>query len=218
MNLSACRSALATTTLALSAFSATGARAQQYAPPPPGPMNSQVQPAQPGSPAPIERLSAQPQGVADILMSLASTPATRSAFTFDRDMLQSMEGVLGGGTGALNSVTVENYRYHEPAFYIPENMAALNATYNAAGWKHLVDPRPSPRDSSAPQRPLTDLWLHFANTEIDHVTVVIRAPRQMSVIEVSGVLRPLDLVHLSGHFGIPKVDPGAVMEPAPPGR
>ncbi|WP_263380934.1 hypothetical protein [Granulicella paludicola] len=214
MNLSACRSALATTTLALSALSATGAHAQQYAPPPPGPVNSQVQSA----PAPIERLSAQPQGVADILLSLASTPATRSAFTFDRDMLQSMDGVIGGGTGALNSVTVENYSYHEPAFYIPENMAALSAAYNAAGWKHLVDPRPSPRDGAAPSRPLTDLWLHFANTEIDHVTVIIRAPRRMSVIEVSGVLRPLDLVHLSGRFGIPKVDPGAVMEPATPGR
>jgi hypothetical protein len=40
----------------------------------------------------------------------------------------------------------------------------------------------------------------------------------MSVIEVSGALRPLDLVHLSGHLGIPKVDPNAVMVPAPPGR
>jgi hypothetical protein len=40
----------------------------------------------------------------------------------------------------------------------------------------------------------------------------------MNVIEVSGLLRPLDLVHLSGHFGIPKVDPNAVMVPAAPGR
>jgi hypothetical protein len=187
----------------------SGLRARQYGPPPPppGPMNAQVQP-----------LSDQPRGVQEILMTMASTPATRTGFTFDRDMLQAMDGVIGGGTAALNSVMIENYRYHEPAFYIPENMAALSATYNAAGWKHLVDPRPGPREGSAPSRPMTDLWLHFANTEIDHVTIIIRAPRQMSVIEVSGVLRPLDLVHLSGHFGIPKVDPGAVMEPAPPGR
>jgi hypothetical protein len=40
----------------------------------------------------------------------------------------------------------------------------------------------------------------------------------MNVIEVSGELRPLDLVHLSGHFGIPKVDPEAVMVPAAPGK
>jgi hypothetical protein len=48
--------------------------------------------------------------------------------------------------------------------------------------------------------------------------VLVRGVKQMSVIEVSCELRPLDLVHLSGHFGIPKVDPGAVMVPAPPGR
>ena len=69
-----------------------------------------------------------------------------------------------------------------------------------------------------PTRTLTDLWLHYEGGEIDGVTVVIRARRQMTVIEVSGVLRPLDLVHLSGHFGIPKVDPNAVMVPAPPGK
>jgi hypothetical protein len=28
-------------------------------------------------------------------------------------------------------------------------------------------------------------------------------------------LHPLDLLHLSGHFGIPRVDPDAVMVPAP---
>jgi hypothetical protein len=54
--------------------------------------------------------------------------------------------------------------------------------------------------------------------DIDNVMVLVRGVRQMSVIEVSGELRPLDLVHLSGHFGIPKVDPDAVMVPAAPGK
>ena len=48
--------------------------------------------------------------------------------------------------------------------------------------------------------------------------MLIRSPRDMNVIQVSGDLRPLDLIHLSGHFGIPKVDPDAVMVPAPDGK
>jgi hypothetical protein len=40
----------------------------------------------------------------------------------------------------------------------------------------------------------------------------------MSVIQIACELRPLDLIHLSGHFGIPRVDPNAVMVPAPNGR
>ena len=155
------------------------------------------------------------------LRNLTSEPANHTSFTFDHDMLQSAVGFLNDGEGPpmqLNSITVENYRYHEPAFYIPENMHALVAAFDAAGWKHLVDQHASPRDATTPRRPLTDLWLHFNGADIDNVMVLVRGARQMSVIEVSGQLRPLDLVHLSGHFGIPRVDPDAVMVPAAPGK
>ena len=62
------------------------------------------------------------------------------------------------------------------------------------------------------------MWLHFTGADIDHVTVLVRAAHDMSLVQVAGDLRPLDLIHLSGHFGIPKVDPNAVMVPAPDGR
>ncbi len=164
---------------------------------------------------------ARDAGVEDALHNMTSEHASHTAITFDRDMLQSADGFLNDGSGPpaqLNSITVENYRYHEPAFYIPESMAALVKAYEAAGWKHLVDQHASPRDGASPRKPLTDLWLHFNGPEIDNVAVVVRGPKQMSVITVEGELRPLDMVHLSGHFGIPKVDPGAVMVPAPPGK
>lgn len=171
--------------------------------------------------APMGAVAQQPAGVEDALNHLTSEPVTRTAFTFDHDMLQSAAGFMdenGGPPAQLNSITVENYRYSERAFYIPESMHALVGAYNAAGWKHLVDQNVSPREAASPTKPLTDLWLHFVGADIDGVTVVVRGVKQMSVIEVSGVLRPLDLVHLSGHFGIPKVDPNAVMVPAPPGK
>jgi hypothetical protein len=162
----------------------------------------------------------QPAGVADALANIASEHATHTAFTLDRDMLQATGGLLTDSSpvAGLNSITFENYRYKEPAFYVPEEMHALIAAYNAAGWKHLVDQGASPAQSASPDKPLTDLWLHFRGADIDNVTVVIRTRKQMTVVEVNGVLKPLELVHLSGHFGIPKVDPGAVMVPAPPGK
>jgi len=163
----------------------------------------------------------QPHGVTEALQGMVSEPATHTAFTFDHDMLQSMSGAMGengGPIAGLSAITVENYRYKEPAFYIPEEVYAVIAAYREAGWKHLVDQNASPGQSASPDKPLTDLWLHFEGANIDGVTVLVRGRKTMSVIEVSGVLKPLDLVHLSGHFGIPKVDPGAVMVPAPPGK
>lgn len=162
-----------------------------------------------------------PMGVHDAIESLCSTPATRTSFTLDRDMLATANSYLNGGegpAGQLNSISIENDRFRGPAFYIPENMHALEETFRAAGWKHLVDQNASPREEASPTRTYTDLWLHFHDLEIDDVMVLIRGPREMSVVEVNGELRPLDLVHLSGHFGIPKVDPNAVMVPAPDGK
>jgi len=171
---------------------------------------------------PVALMAQQPPAAADALRNLVSQPAKHTAFTFDKDMIS---GFLNDQTEAgrrvaaeLSSITFETFHYHEPAFYTPEGMSAVYAAYNAAGWKHLVDQRATAAQSASPDHPLTDLWLHFHGTDIDNVTVLIRAAHEMSLVEVSGALRPLDLVHLGGKFGIPKVDPGAVMVPAPPGR
>lgn len=166
------------------------------------------------SPLLVRAQQIQPPGVGDALMNLASQPATHTAVVFDRDMIQGLMNERP--LAALNAITFESYRYREPAFYVPEAVASLNQAYDAAGWHHLVNANATPRDSAAPAKPITDLWLHFQGMNVDGCTVVIRGPKQMNVIEVSGLFRPLDLVKLSGHLGIPQIDPGAVMVPAPP--
>ena len=171
--------------------------------------------------APLTALAQEPAGVDDALRNMTSEHANHTSFTFDHDMLQSAVGFLNDGQGPpmqLNSITVENYRYHEPAFYIPDRMHDLVSAFDRGGWKHLVDQHATPLDATTPRRTLTDLWLHFNGADIDNVMVLLRGTKQMSVIEVSGQLRPLDLVHLSGHFGIPQGVPTAVMVPAPPGK
>jgi hypothetical protein len=154
---------------------------------------------------------------------MVSQTANHVSFTLDRDMLGLADSYVNNGNAesspaALKSITFETYKYHSPAFYIPEEMHELVATYNAAGWKHLVNANATPAQQASPTGNMTDLWLHYKGTRINDVTVLVRAPKAMTVIEVSGELRPLDLVHLSGHFGIPKVDPNAVMVPAAPGQ
>lgn len=161
----------------------------------------------------------QPQGVVDALANLADQPASRISFTFDRSMLQSAQDLFGPGSpSSLAAVTVDTYRYSQRAFYTPEAFALLVADYNAAGWKHLVNANATPGQNAQPDRPLTDLWLHYEGTEVRDLTVMLRTPRSMNVIQVSGSIRPLDLLHIAGHFGIPRVDPNAVMVPAPAGR
>jgi hypothetical protein len=160
----------------------------------------------------------QPANINQTLSSLADQPATHTGFVFDRSMIETAQGLLGlddRHAADIKSISVDTYRYPQPAFYTPEAMAAIIASYHAAGWKHLVNVNQTPANTAQPNHAVTDLWLHFSGADIDAVTVLSRAPRNMNVIQLTCDLRPLDLVHLSGHLGIPKVDPNAVMVPAP---
>ena len=166
-----------------------------------------------------------PPNLQGSLMNLADQPASHTSFSFDRTELQVAQNLLLSGgldanraAAALTGISIDNYHYPRPAFYTPETMASIIAGYHAAGWKHLVNANQTPANTAQPHSTVTDLWLHFSGPDITGVTVLTRAPSNMSVVQISCELRPLDLVHLSGHFGIPKVDPNAVMVPAPDGK
>ena len=166
-----------------------------------------------------------PPGVAQNLDALTNQPASHMGYSFDRSQIQAAQNMLESGgldparaAAALTSISFDTYRYQEPAFYTPEAMSGIVAAYQHAGWRHLVEGNADPASSAQPRSSITDVWLHFTGADIDHVTVMIRGAKDMNLIQLAGDLRPLDLLHLSGHFGIPKVDPNAVMVPAPEGR
>jgi len=177
------------------------------------------------APNPASDPRSVPPGIVEGLNNLANEPATHTGFSFDRSEMQIAQDVLAQAglppdraAAALTGLSFDTYRYKEPAFYTPETMAWIVDTLHRAGWKHLVNGNQTPANEAQPRSTITDVWLHFSGADIDHVMVLMRGSREMSLVQVAGDLRPLDLVHLSGHFGIPKVDPNAVMVPAPDGR
>lgn len=188
---------------------------------PPVPAQTPVQTLSPGQPT----SQIQPPTLTQTLSTLTDQPGTHTGFVFDRSMLQLAQNYLESNgmdasraAAAISSIAVDSYHYPRAAFYTPEAMGLLISTYQAAGWKHLVNANQNPANTAQPQSPVTDLWLHFSGPKIDGVTVLSRAARDMNIVQLSCDLRPLDLLHLGGHFGIPKVDPDAVMVPAPNGR
>jgi len=175
--------------------------------------------------APTVLQAQQPANIGQTFAMLSEQPGTHTGFVFDRSMLQMAQNLLESNgvdahraAAAINSIAVDSYHYPQAAFYTPEAITALLASYHAAGWKHLVNANQTVANTAQPTHPVTDLWLHYSGADIDGVTVLSRAARDMNVIQLQCDLRPLDLLHLSGHFGIPKVDPNAVMVPAPAGR
>lgn len=149
-----------------------------------------------------------PQGV----QSLGQNASSRTEFTLDHSMLvlaakldqddENLRRVIAG----VDGVSVHSYRFPKPGMYAPETLSAVREQYHAAGWKHMVSTHDNDGGSGA-----TDLWIRFENKAIRNIAVLIAAEKQLNLIAVSGSISPLDLFHLGGHFGIPKIEGGAVI-------
>lgn len=148
--------------------------------------------------------------------TLTRDVATQSSFTFDRSMLSVADSFFANSDAetkrvlaGLNSITVHNYHYRDDVIWDEGAFGMVQRGFDNSGWKHLVNANSKNGGSR------TDMWMYFEGANIRHVVVLTRGARNMNYISVDCTLRPLDLLHLSGHFGIPKVDEGAVMVPAP---
>lgn len=54
----------------------------------------------------------------------------------------------------------------------------------------------------------TDLWVRFDNGVVSDIAVLFAGEKRLNFVAVSGSISPLDILHLSGHFGIPKMGVG----------
>jgi hypothetical protein len=137
---------------------------------------------------------------------------SRTEFTMDRSMLVfaakmdkdnlDLERVIAG----INGVSVHSYRFREPGLYDRGALIPVREQFHAGGWNHLV----SDHDKNGGLKS-TDLWIRFDGATISNIAFLYAGETQVNLVSVSGSISPLDLFHLSGHFGIPKMDSGAVV-------
>ena len=105
----------------------------------------------------------------------------------------------------VNGVSVRSFRFPERVSRDPALMDMISRQYQDAGWQHLVN------QQKANGGLTTDLWLQVDHAAIRNVAVLLVGPKEMHFVSVSGSITPLDLLRLSGHFGIPRMDGGVVV-------
>ena len=157
----------------------------------------------------------QPDWTPQSIEALGQNASSRTEFTLDHSMLvlaskadkddEDLRRVIAG----VNGISVHSYRFPKAGMYDPELLGTVRQQYRAAGWKHMVSTHDKNGGPGA-----TDLWIHFENNAISRIAVLFAGQNQLNFIAVSGSISPLDLLHLGGHFGIPKIE-GGVVVPAP---
>jgi hypothetical protein len=98
--------------------------------------------------------------------------------------------------------------------YDVRKLDAIRDQYKAAGWKHLVSkeshaatsvPVPTaPGPYAVGAEGHTDLYIKMQGADVVGMVVVQASSRNLNVVALTGDLSPIDLLHLRGHFGIPK--------------
>lgn len=140
--------------------------------------------------------------------ALGQRATLHNDFTFDRSMLQ-LAGKFMGNTDAatrnaiakLNSISVHSYHFATPGLYDPGALDLIRRQYEAAGWRHLVAAHGKGDPFDAGQ---TDVWINLAHVDVTGMMVLISTPKDLDLIALNGDISTVDLLHLRGHFGIPR--------------
>ena len=141
--------------------------------------------------------------------ALRQNASSKTEFTLDHSMLvlaskldsndEDLRRVIAGVSG----LSVHRYRFPDAGMYDAEALAAVKHEYHKAGWTQLMNNHKR-RDGTG----VTNLWIHFQNNAISNVAILVARTDEVTLITVSGSISPLDLSHLSGHFGIPRIEGG----------
>ncbi|MBZ5663610.1 MAG: DUF4252 domain-containing protein [Acidobacteriia bacterium] len=149
-----------------------------------------------------------PQGIEALRQSASS----KTEFTLDHSMLvfaskldpdnEDLRRVIAGVSG----VSVHSYHFPGTWMYDPAALDSVKEEYHAAGWKQLMNNHEKDGGSG-----VTDLWIRLENNAVSNVAMLFARANEVDFFVVSGSISPLDLSHLGGHFGIPKIEGGVVV-------
>ena len=149
-----------------------------------------------------------PQGIE----ALRQGASSKTEFTLDHSMLvfaskldpdnEDLRRVIAG----VNGVSVHSYHFPGRWMYDPAVLSSVKEEYHAAGWKQLMN---NHEKDGGPG--VSNLWIRLENNAISDIAILLARSNEVNFIVVSGSISPLDLSHLGGHFGIPKIEGGVVV-------
>jgi Domain of unknown function (DUF4252) len=144
--------------------------------------------------------------------TLRQGASSKTEFTLDHSMLvlmskldsdnEDLRRVIAGVSG----VSVHSYHFPGAWKYDPDVLNSIKDEYHAAGWKQLANNHDK---NGGPG--VSDAWVRMENNAISGVAILIAKASEVDFVVVSGSISPLDLTHLGGHFGIPKIEGGVLV-------
>lgn len=144
------------------------------------------------------------------LAALSSQAAVKNSFTFDHNMIEAAASVMGNedeptrqAINHLDGISVHLLRFGSSGIPDDNDVDAIRDSYHLRGWKHIVT---SAQAGGPVHNGTTDVWVVMDGVNLRGAVVLAETPKSLTLVTVAGNLSPVDLLHLRGHFGIPKFD------------
>jgi Domain of unknown function (DUF4252) len=144
------------------------------------------------------------------LEDLNRQAAVKSSFTLDRNLLGVAAAMVPDSDAGerqairkLDGVSVHTMRFGDAGIPDEAEVDAVRAAYHLRGWKHLVTTN---RAGGPVHDQMTDVWVVLDGVNVRGAVILAETPRSLTLVTVAGNLNPVDLLHLRGHFGIPRYD------------
>jgi hypothetical protein len=144
------------------------------------------------------------------LEALNQQAPVKSSFTLDRNLLGAAASILPDSEAAdrrvirkLDGVSVHTMRFPDTGIPDENAVESIRAAYHLRGWKHLVT---TGRTGGPVHDEITDVWVVMDGVNWRGAVILAETPKSLTLVTVAGNLNPVDLLHLRGHFGIPRFD------------
>ena len=142
------------------------------------------------------------------LVTLRAHASEKSSFTLDRNMLGVAAGLVPDADAEtrqaiakLDGVSVQLLRFGDAGIPDEALVNAIRDTYHLRGWKHLVT---TTGNGGPVHNGTTDVWVVVDGANVRGAVVLAETPKSLTLLTLAGNLNPVDVLHLRGHFGIPK--------------
>jgi hypothetical protein len=144
------------------------------------------------------------------LAELNPLATTKSSFSLDRSMLTAASSLLPEtdretrqAIAKIDGISIHMLRFGPAGLSDETPVAAIRDAYRQRGWKHLV----STTGSGGPIHDgTTDLWLAMEGVNVRGAVALVETSRSLTLVTLAGNLSPVDVLHLRGHFGIPRFE------------
>jgi hypothetical protein len=148
------------------------------------------------------------------LTQLSTQALAKESFTLDRNMLAAAAGLLPDAdadvkqsVAKVDGVSVHILRFAAEGGADPVAVDAIRDSYHLRGWKHVISSSSKGGAvQSGTHNETTDVWVVMDGANVRGAVVLVESPRSLTLATMAGNLSPVDLLHLRGHFGIPRFE------------